>query len=300
MLSKRNILSVVYAITRHRDRPMSLKSLAGFVGWSQYYLQRSFRDHLGESPKQFQQRLCLDDAAIRLTQSDDSILDIAFATGHGSHEVFVRAFRRRFNCTPTAYRENARPKVSHADQDVHAKLVRELGPCVGLFQMSLNEPARSLNMPTSEITRTDLEARPILYIQRRVPHADLQQLFSECFPKLYGHCMQNGYEMAGNPIARYVDFTPGMVTVDCIIPLQKAAGGDGEIQMGELQSGPAAIATHSGPYDTLSETYGAIEKWIEENGYQRKGASWEWYVTDPGEVPDPKEWKTEVYFPIRP
>ena len=57
-------------------------------------------------------------------------------------------------------------------------------------------------------------------------------------------------------MARYVDFTPGMATVDCIIPLQQPVEGAGEMQAGELQGGPVAFATHTGTYDTLPETYG--------------------------------------------
>jgi AraC family transcriptional regulator len=57
---------------------------------------------------------------------------------------------------------------------------------------------------------------------------------------------------------------------------------------------------HGGPYDTLTETYAALERWIEANSARAGGAPWESYITDPADLPDPAEWRTEVYWPLRP
>ena len=37
-----------------------------------------------------------------------------------------------------------------------------------------------------------------------------------------------------------------------------------------------------------------IERWIEANGYRTNGAPWEWYVTDPGQHPNPADWRTDA------
>jgi effector-binding domain-containing protein len=61
----------------------------------------------------------------------------------------------------------------------------------------------------------------------------------------------------------------------------------------------AATTIHMGPYDELPDAYGAIEQWIEAEGLISAGPAWESYITDPSEYPDPKDWKTEVFWPIR-
>ncbi len=155
-------------------------------------------------------------------------------------------------------------------------------------------------MPLSEITRREAEATPILFIQRQVAPAELQGVFAECFPQIFGHCMQAGHAIAGHPMARYISAEEPLFTVDCIIPLQQAAPGEGEIQAGTLQAGPVAFATHSGPYEGLGQSYDAIERWIADNGLTKNGAAWEWYITDPGDEPDPAKWATEIYWPITP
>jgi AraC family transcriptional regulator len=55
---------------------------------------------------------------------------------------------------------------------------------------------------------------------------------------------------------------------------------------------------HAGSYDTLTETYAAVERWIESNGYRIGGPPWESYITDPADLPDPADWRTEVYWPL--
>ncbi len=60
-----------------------------------------------------------------------------------------------------------------------------------------------------------------------------------------------------------------------------------------------AVTIHSGPYDKLQEAYGTLEEWIAANGYQSNGAPWEAYLNDPGDHPNPTDWKTEVCWPIK-
>jgi AraC family transcriptional regulator len=82
------------------------------------------------------------------------------------------------------------------------------------------------------------------------------------------------------------------------VPIAVAAPGQGDIQAGELPGGPIAVAVHAGAYEQLSDTYAAIERWMEANSYRGVDAPWESYVTDPGDVPDVKDWRTEVYWPL--
>jgi AraC family transcriptional regulator len=82
------------------------------------------------------------------------------------------------------------------------------------------------------------------------------------------------------------------------MPLAAPARGEGEMQSGELPGGDVALGIHTGPYEGLSDTHAAIERWIEANGYRVGGSPWEQYVTDPAEHPDPADWRTEVYWPL--
>jgi effector-binding domain-containing protein len=101
------------------------------------------------------------------------------------------------------------------------------------------------------------------------------------------------------PFARYhafgetIDFEAGVMVDDPIAP-------DGEVKPGELPAGPAAIAVHAGPYETLGATYEAMRAWLEASpDYTANGGPWELYLTDPSAEPDPTKWLTEVIFPLK-
>jgi AraC family transcriptional regulator len=66
-----------------------------------------------------------------------------------------------------------------------------------------------------------------------------------------------------------------------------------------LPGGTVAYTLHSGPYEELRGAYAAIESWMEEQGLTAAGAPWESYITDPTEHPNPADWKTEVFWPVR-
>ena len=92
--------------------------------------------------------------------------------------------------------------------------------------------------------------------------------------------------------------SPGLMTIEPAMPLAASATGEGEMQSGVLAGGDVALGIHAGPYEALGETHAAIERWIEANGFRVGGAPWEQYVTDPGEHPNPADWRTEVYWPL--
>jgi AraC family transcriptional regulator len=265
--------------------------------WSRFHLHRAFRRAFGETPKQYTQRLRLEQAAARLLGTQNSVSEIARAAGFTSHEVFTRAFRRRFGRTPERYRAGS-PRVSKTWRAKHIALTSAVGPCVRLFHLPLEPKPRISTMPTLSIERRELAAQPVLLIRRQVSRAELPGMLAECFGKLFAHGSQAGLSVAGWPLARYLSTGPGLLTVEAAMPLAVPAAGEGEMEAGTLPAGPAAVGIHAGPYDQLPETFAAMEKWMQAKGHRAGGAPWEWYVTDPAQHPNPADWRTEVYWPL--
>jgi AraC family transcriptional regulator len=153
-------------------------------------------------------------------------------------------------------------------------------------------------MPMLSIERRILEAHPTLSVRRRAARHELAQAIGEGVGKVYTYAQQAGVALAGHPFTRYFSAGPGLLTIEVGFKLAARAMGEGEVEAGELPAGPAVVAVHGGPYDQLAETYAAAERWIEENKMRPADAPWEWYVTDPAEHPDPKDWRTEVFWPV--
>jgi AraC family transcriptional regulator len=293
------LLPLLNHIRRRLADDMSLETLARRSGWSRFHVQRAFRRVVGETPKQYTLRLRLERAAAALAASKQSVRHVALAAGFASHEVFTRAFKRRFGSTPTHYRATALRGWSRQVRARHLALNDSIGPCIRLFHLPTQQSTRDSLMPTLSIERRELPGQPFLFIRRRISgSAESPATLADCFGKLYGYSHRLGLPLEGRPFARYVSTGPGLWTIEAGKPLAAPAPGEGEIQAGVLPAGPAAFGIHAGSYETLSETYVAIERWIEANGFHTNGAPWESYVTDPAEYPDPADWRTEVYWPI--
>ena len=123
-------------------------------------------------------------------------------------------------------------------------------------------------------------------------------MLAECFGRLFGHARTAGLPVCGGPIARYLAVGPERWTVEAAMPVAGAAVGHAEMEPGMLPAGAVAVGIHAGVYEQLPETHAAIEKWMAEHAVRANGAPWESYVTDPGQCPDPADWRTEVYWPI--
>jgi AraC family transcriptional regulator len=297
-MREQELLHIIRGLCRRLDLKVTLAGVARRAGRSPFQLHREFRQALGETPRAFIERLRLEQAAARLLGTRVSILNIALGAGFCSPEVFTRAFRRRFGCTPRRYRAAALPHTSTAVRTRHLTFTAAIGPCIRLYHLPLQPTTRKATMPTTSVTRQQFAGQPILLIRRRIPRPELQGMLAECFGKLFGHGHKAALPVAGWPVARYLSVGPGLWTVEAAMPLAAAAAGEGEMEAGTLPAGPVAVGIHAGPYDQLPETYAAIETWMAENGARAGGAPWESYVTDPGQHPDPADWKTEVYWPL--
>ena len=298
MPTTRDVLHIVREIRDRRSENASLARLASRAGWSAFHFHRAFRAVVRETPKQYALRLRLQQAALRLTSSDDSILDIALSVGFNSHEVFTRAFRRHFGLAPARYRALALEGASAETRTRHQSLVHASGPCFGLYHLSTTSSSRRLPMPTLSIERRDLAPQHILFVRLRAARHEIASAIGEGLGKTFPYSQRTGLAVAGRPFTRYLSTGPGLYSLEVGMPVATTPVGEGQVEAGTLPGGPVAVAMHAGPYDQLSESYAALERWIEANGFRVAGAPWESYITDPADLPDPADWRTEVYWPI--
>ncbi len=105
------LLPVLVHIQANLDQDLSLEALATRSQLSPFHFHRLFRSAVGETLKQYTQRLRLERAASRLIIHDSTILDVALDSGFQSHETFSREFKRRFQVTPKSYREWGRGEM---------------------------------------------------------------------------------------------------------------------------------------------------------------------------------------------
>lgn len=290
------ILSLLGRASRQLDGDLSLAALAKPTRRSSFEVHRAVRRVAGETTKSYTSRLRLERAAAQLIVDRSPILDIALANGFASHEVFTRAFLRRFRMSPRSYR--ARGFLTGATRAMatkHAALTEHIGPCIQLYQFA----AERIPMSSISVTQQQLAPRPALVVRRKIASSELAQTLGEVLGRVFTYAQRKAIPIAGQPFTRFVTTGRGLITIEVGLPVGAAAPGEGEIEATELAGGPAAVAIHVGPYDKLGETHAAIERWIDAHTLETHGAPWETYVSDPAHVPDPAKWQTEVVYPLR-
>lgn len=157
------------------------------------------------------------------------------------------------------------------------------------------------------IQRTVLTPQPVVVARKRVSRAEIASAIPELLSRVFVFAQSKGIPLAGLPLSRYSDPSLGQVTIESGIKVVMRDGKipdewldrDGSAALETLPGGPAAFALHTGSYERLQDAYAAIERWMSEQEIVPAGPPWECYLTDPGQYPDPKDWKTEVYWPLQ-
>lgn len=102
-------------IDRHLDQPLDLATLAGVAHFSPFHFHRLFTAWMGETLGDHLRRRRLQVGAMRLlAQPRSTVLDVALSVGFGSAEAFARAFKLRFACSPSDWRQRHRRKPDQA------------------------------------------------------------------------------------------------------------------------------------------------------------------------------------------
>lgn len=148
-----------------------------------------------------------------------------------------------------------------------------------------------------EIIEKHLDEQPVIFMRKRIRPQEIAAALGELFPAVHQFSVRNGIVMAGPPFCRYRELGAEGMTLEAGMPISAPAEGEGDVLAGALPAGRVASTIHAGPYDDLPQAHAAIEAWLEEHELSG-GDAWEVYLTDPGLVEDPADWRTEVLRPI--
>ena len=149
-----------------------------------------------------------------------------------------------------------------------------------------------------DISKQELPPLTFMYIEINCPMSDIPTQLGQALPRVMQHAMGNGVELAGPPRVHYMDMSAGSVTMRAGMAVGSGAVGEAEIQVEDLPAATAWVAVHEGAYDSLGSTHHAIEKQLADAGQKPAGPPREIYLTDPGQVPNPADWRTQVAWPV--
>ncbi len=142
------------------------------------------------------------------------------------------------------------------------------------------------------------EAQPVASIRVKCKPNEISASLAEVYPEVMAHLASTGEKMAGVPFSRYHDMSGADIDLEAGIPVAKPFAEKGRVKNGELPAGKAVVAWHVGPYEKLAGAHQSLRAYLDAHHLKARGGPWEVYWTDPGMVPDPSKWRTQLFQPI--
>ena len=136
-----------------------------------------------------------------------------------------------------------------------------------------------------DVKETRLVAQPTIVIRAKVHPDQLGPATSKLFPIVMAFVQDSPAEPAGPPFSRYLCINGNDEEWDiaCGIPVSRPLTGAGQVEAGELPGGAAVTTVRRGRYETLGESWAALQRWVQDNDKA------------PGESP----WETTGPIPVR-
>lgn len=264
------------------DGRTALGRVARAFRTSPFHFHRQFSRRVGETPRRYVERLRLERAAYQLAVYDTPVVQIAMALGFNSHETFIRAFRRKFRCSPTDYRRKAK-----------------------VFQAQRLERNRDFRGDGCRLSEPRFETVPpcwLLAVRRVGPYADLDPAWADgTWRRLQAFAEARGVASSPLRIGLYPDdpglTPPALQQSDLCIPVFAPVEGEGDVRCLEAPERLWAAVEHWGPMATVSQAYRNAADAIRRSDLHAfaEGAPWHVYHRfEPGET----ETHSEIRFAV--
>ena len=249
-LREHTVLKAQLFIQNNLDADLSLPAVARHVGSSQFHFHRVFKQHLGETLRQYVERLRLEASMHDLCLSELSVLQVALRYGFKSPDTYARAFQRRFGRVPSSIGRPLRSKAADKAEE-GAALSFELGlRC-----------SRSSNF---SVTR--LSELPLMFVRHLGPYQTVPTIGAQgdtLWRQLEEAALEK--QLARQPFV-YIGIAqdnpettePEKLRYDACLLVDRPFEGRGRFGYQKIPSGYYGVLRHAGPYKTLGAAYAEL------------------------------------------
>ncbi len=147
-----------------------------------------------------------------------------------------------------------------------------------------------------------LEGGPTISAAAYLTRKDVASWFRDALAGLRATAVAARLEQTGPTGGLYDDelFTQDAGHARVYLPVRDSPALDATGARWELPTGRFAVALHTGPHSDVDRTYAALGTYAGAHGRDGTGPVRERYLTDPLDIPDSTQWRTEVCWPLAP
>jgi effector-binding domain-containing protein len=173
------------------------------------------------------------------------------------------------------------------------------------FELGLNR-LKAFSEELPKIHRVEVKEKSLdsnlwfLSIRDTVQQMEMNNVHGKSFTAIRQY--MNEFELESNAplMVIYHFWSKDKIDIEVGLPVNDSTiMGNSRIKLNKIAKTNVVFATHHGAYERLPETYFGINEYMRKNEVVVTGPPWESYVTDPSSEPNPANWETIIYFPIK-
>lgn len=130
------------------------------------------------------------------------------------------------------------------------------------------------------------------------PAGELPNVIGGAYGEIAAYMENKGMAFAGPPFVIYHNMDMEALDVEIGFPVARVIEGEGRVKPGKIQGGRVASAMHTGPYETLENTYTELMDFVKEKGLTACEWMYETYLNSPEDTAI-EDLKTEIFFPLK-
>lgn len=141
------------------------------------------------------------------------------------------------------------------------------------------------------------DEQPVLSIRTSTSMRDLPETILHGLARVSQVLAEGGVLPGGPAFVGYFNLDIHDMAVEIGYPVKLPVRGDGDVIARTIPGGLAGVCTYTGPYQELATAYQQLNAYIESQGREPTGVSYEFYLNGPAVTP-PDELQTEIIFPL--
>lgn len=169
------------------------------------------------------------------------------------------------------------------------------GPVRPAVQAPPPDPSPGLGAPSIVEEPEQLVA----LLPLRIPKADIRKVMGPAIGELYATVRAQGGTVTGPWFSHHHRIAPDEWDFEIGVPVAAPIRAAGRVVPGVRPVVRGARAVLRGGYEGMADGWGALLRWMAENGHAPAPDLWERYLVGPETSSDPADWRTELIRPVR-